>query len=111
MTTADDFNARLGAAVRARREARGLTQAELGKALGVTFQQVQKYERGTNRIAAATLAKIADALDTPASDLMGEPPMDADLPGARALLVEWATLAPDQRAALLIVARGMKRSQ
>lgn len=109
MTTADDFDVRLGAAVRARREAVNVTQAQLGKAVGVTFQQIQKYERGTNRIAASTLAKIAEALDIPASELMGEPAVDADQPGARALLHEWATLTPDQRAAMLTLARGLNR--
>lgn len=109
MTTVTEFDIRLGAAVRSRREALGVTQAHLGKALGVTFQQVQKYERGSNRIAAAALAKIATTLDTTASELLGEPAMDADQPGARALLVEWATLTPDQRTAMLRLARGLNR--
>lgn len=109
MTAAGDFDVELGAAVRARREAQGVTQAQLGNALGVTFQQVQKYERGSNRIAAAALAKIAATLDTTASELLGEPAVDADQPGARALLIEWATLTPDQRAALTVIARGLNR--
>ena len=109
MTAACEFDVTLGAAVRARREALGVTQAQLGKAVDVTFQQIQKYERGTNRIAAATLARIADTLDIPASELLGEPAVDADQPGARALLHEWTTLTPDQRAALLALARGLNR--
>ena len=104
-----DFDVRLGAAVRAAREGGGLTQAQLGKALGVTFQQVQKYERGSNRIAAATLARIADALDATASELMGEVVPDLSLPGARAALVAWADLDADQRAAMLILMRGLNR--
>jgi transcriptional regulator with XRE-family HTH domain len=51
--------------VRALRLQRSLSQTELGKALGVTFQQVQKYERGTNRISAGRLYRIAEVLDVP----------------------------------------------
>ena len=51
--------------VRALRLERGLSQTELGEVLGVTFQQVQKYERGTNRISASRLYRIADVLEVP----------------------------------------------
>lgn len=44
-----------------------MSQRALGKALGVTYQQVQKYERGANRIAVATLVRTADVLGTPLS--------------------------------------------
>jgi transcriptional regulator with XRE-family HTH domain len=53
--------------VRALRLERGLSQTELGEVLGVTFQQVQKYERGTNRISAGRLYRIAEVLDVPVS--------------------------------------------
>jgi transcriptional regulator with XRE-family HTH domain len=43
----------------------GLSQEKLGEALGLTFQQVQKYERGTNRIGASRLLEIAHVLDVP----------------------------------------------
>ena len=55
----------VGARVRARRKALGLSQSELGTALGLTFQQVQKYERGTNRISASKLYETALALKVP----------------------------------------------
>lgn len=45
----------------------GMSQRALGEVLGVTFQQVQKYERGTNRIAISTLVRAADALNSPVS--------------------------------------------
>ena len=48
--------------MRAARLEKGLTQEKLGSALGLTFQQVQKYENGTNRIAAGRLHKIAEVL-------------------------------------------------
>jgi transcriptional regulator with XRE-family HTH domain len=53
--------------VRMRRHMLGLSQGALGEAIGITFQQVQKYENGANRISAGRLQQIADALDcTPA---------------------------------------------
>src|ERR1044071_3107456 len=54
-----------GARLRTSRLARKMSQTELGEALGVTFQQVQKYEKGTNRISASRLQQIADVLDVP----------------------------------------------
>jgi transcriptional regulator with XRE-family HTH domain len=54
---------KLGERIRARRLMAGLSQEALGEKLGVTFQQVQKYERGTNRITFVRLQQIADALD------------------------------------------------
>ena len=49
----------VGNRVRMRRKMQGMTQEKLGKALGLTFQQVQKYEKGTNRIGASRLQHIA----------------------------------------------------
>jgi transcriptional regulator with XRE-family HTH domain len=54
---------KLGEKIRTRRTAAGMSQTELGEALGVTFQQVQKYEKGVNRISAVRLEQIAEALD------------------------------------------------
>ena len=51
--------AKIGKLVKSRRIEMGMTQAELSKPLGVTFQQFQKYERGANRISASCLYKIA----------------------------------------------------
>ena len=57
----------VGALIRAKRKAVGVSQAELAQALGLTFQQVQKYERGTNRVSSSKLYEIAQKLDTPLS--------------------------------------------
>ena len=57
----------VGSRVKMRRMLLGLSQEKLGDALGVTFQQVQKYEKGTNRIGAGRLQDIARVLDTPPS--------------------------------------------
>ena len=55
----DPLDRYVGAMVRGRRRALRLSQTELGEAIGVTFQQVQKYENGTNRIGASNLYRIA----------------------------------------------------
>jgi transcriptional regulator with XRE-family HTH domain len=61
------IDAHVGARVKLRRTALGMSQTELGNALGVTFQQVQKYERGANRIGASRLLDIAHVLEVPIS--------------------------------------------
>jgi len=62
----------IGARLRARRRQMGLSQTELAAQLGVSFQQVQKYERGANRISASTLIAAAQALTTTVGWLVGE---------------------------------------
>ncbi|WP_061935370.1 helix-turn-helix domain-containing protein [Aureimonas sp. AU22] len=57
----------VGARVRFRRTMMGTSQEKLGEALGVTFQQVQKYEKGTNRVGASRLQRIAEVLQVPVS--------------------------------------------
>ena len=55
----------VGSRVRMRRMMLSMSQEKLGDALGLTFQQVQKYEKGVNRVGAARLQQIATALDVP----------------------------------------------
>ena len=55
----------VGARVRMRRTLLGMSQTTLGDALGLTFQQVQKYEKGTNRIGASRLFELSRILDVP----------------------------------------------
>lgn len=62
----------LGHRIRLRRVEQQMSQAELGDALGVSFQQVQKYEKGVNRVGAARLVTIAKVLDVPMSFFYGE---------------------------------------
>ena len=57
----------VGARVRLRRTLMGLSQEKLGEAIGLTFQQVQKYERGANRIGASRLYDLSRVLDVPVS--------------------------------------------
>src|SRR5215212_7547401 len=80
----------VGSRVRMRRMMLSMSQEKLGDALGLTFQQVQKYEKGTNRIGASRLQQIANILQVPVafffegapnagapSDGMGEAPSPA----------------------------------
>src|ERR1700755_1274306 len=53
---------KIGARIIMRRHEVGMTQTELGNALGIAFQQIQKYEKGTNRIGGHRLGQMADAL-------------------------------------------------
>ena len=59
----DEVDAHIGARLRLRRQAVGISQEQLGAALGLTFQQIQKYEKGLNRIGAGRLFRISEILD------------------------------------------------
>ena len=63
----DSLDIKVGSKVRALRLERQMSQEKLGDALGLTFQQVQKYEKGTNRISAGRLQRIAAILEVPVS--------------------------------------------
>ena len=67
--TVDDVavDAHVGARIKLRRSLLGMSQVRLGQAIGLTFQQVQKYERGTNRVGASKLWQLAQVLEVPIS--------------------------------------------
>lgn len=69
----------VGSRVRMRRILLGLSQERLGDALGLTFQQVQKYEKGTNRIGASRLQQISKVLQVPPSFFFEGAPVTEDL--------------------------------
>ncbi|WP_439596283.1 helix-turn-helix domain-containing protein [Falsiroseomonas sp.] len=69
---AEQVNVMLGQRIRELRRLRQMNQSELARELGVTFQQVQKYEQGTNRIAVSTLLQIAHALKVRPEALLGD---------------------------------------
>jgi transcriptional regulator with XRE-family HTH domain len=71
----------VGSRVRMRRMMLGMSQEKLGDALGLTFQQVQKYEKGTNRIGASRLQQIAQILQVPVSFLFEGAPVAPGGPG------------------------------
>ncbi|RZI98474.1 MAG: helix-turn-helix domain-containing protein [Brevundimonas sp.] len=93
------FDAEVGQRIRDHRKAAGMTQSDLARAAGVTFQQVQKYERGTNRVAASRLSSIAAAVGVPPSELLGEEPADGPrpTPDQRRLLALYDQASPEQR--------------
>ena len=68
----------VGSRVRLRRTLLGMSQEKLGDALGLTFQQVQKYERGANRIGASRLYELGRVLDVPVSFFFDDAPMAND---------------------------------
>ncbi len=66
----------VGSRVRLRRKLLGLNQAQLGDAVGLTYQQVQKYERGANRVGASRLYQFSQFLDVPVSFFFDDMPKD-----------------------------------
>ena len=61
----DNFNKHLGNKLKLRRLALGLTQTKVAKAINVTFQQIQKYEKGTNGVSSSRLLQLANFLKVP----------------------------------------------
>ena len=82
---ADNRDAEVGRRVRSRRLECRLSQTELAERIGVTFQQVQKYEKGVNRIGAGRLQRISEALEVPISFFFGVGPGG----GAKAESRQW----------------------
>jgi transcriptional regulator with XRE-family HTH domain len=68
----DTFDQELGRRIRAHRLRLGYSQEKLGAMLGLTFQQVQKYEKGTNRVSSGRLIEIAKLLDVHPMELLTE---------------------------------------
>ena len=72
----DPIDTHVGTRLRHRRTLVGMSQQQLGKYLGVTFQQIQKYERAANRISASRLFRLARILDIPVGWFYEEMPTD-----------------------------------
>ncbi len=89
---ATPMDALVGARLRSRRKQLRISQERLGKEIGVSFQQVQKYENGTNRIGAGRLAEISKVLDVPVAYFFtgssGSAGADGDRADAKAILNE-----------------------
>lgn len=115
----DPIDVGVGARIRIRRRELGVSQGVLADHLGLTFQQVQKYERGANRVSASMLVRIAEKLKCSVGYLVGEEGGSAgELDGAQlarlassgvAELVDAynAIQSPRARAALMQLARSM----
>lgn len=117
-----DVDVHVGGRMRQRREALMISQGRLGRLLGITFSQIQKFEKGKNRIGAGRLYQIADILGVPPSWFFegferpgaDAPPVDKSrLPEETRLLVDAfeAIDSPDTRASVLALVRSMATSR
>jgi transcriptional regulator with XRE-family HTH domain len=110
----------LGAAVRIRRRTIGISQEALAEQCGVSFQQIQKYENGANRISFSRLVQIAralkcrvvdllDVLDGPDREIAGDLDMLGRLrtPGALELLSAYERMPPEARSSLVTLLRAV----
>jgi transcriptional regulator with XRE-family HTH domain len=91
LPAASEIDALVGSRIRARREALGISQGRLGRSLGLTFSQVQKYEKGSNRIGAGRLFQIASLLGVPVQyffEGIGEAPPASEKSQADAAEIE-----------------------
>ncbi len=88
----------VGSRVRLRRTLLGMSQEKLGEAIGLTFQQVQKYERGANRIGASRLFDLSRVLDVPVSFFFDDAPATDTAPNRLELQKEAAPFEPDPMA-------------
>jgi len=114
----------LGSRIRLRRRELGLSQEQLANKIGITFQQVQKYEHGANRVSFSRLVEIAHALECSAHDLIGDLDKPAasksvfdthverlNEPGAAELLEAFCAISnPKQRRAVLNLAKQLSGS-
>jgi transcriptional regulator with XRE-family HTH domain len=114
----------LGLRIRQRRKALGVSQTALADAIGLTFQQIQKYERGFNRVSFSRLVDIAHALDCRVVDLIGDLD-DASIPsplfrqdtahlreaGAPELLAAYAAAPQAMRRAILKLVSEIAKDQ
>ena len=101
---ASSFDQSIAKSVRSSRMRLGLSQTEVAARLGVSFQQVQKYENGTNRIGAGRLLEMARIFKVPIEEFF--PPVD-DVPQCR----EVPTQAPNDVADLLLSGDGWRLSR
>jgi len=116
----EQFDLEIGAAIRLHRKQAGMSQVELAEACGVTFQQIQKYENGANRISFSRLVLVAHALGCRVGELIGEIdstsglPVDTrealkrvGIPGAPDMLQLYEALTPRFRRTVLLFMRSL----
>jgi transcriptional regulator with XRE-family HTH domain len=88
--TPNPVDKHVGSRVRMRRVLLGMSQEKLGEALSLTFQQVQKYEKGTNRIGASRLSQIAKILNVQVSFFFEGEPTDSSFDDVSSLVAGFA---------------------
>ena len=109
----DPIDVAIGARVAALRQRAGISRKKLAEALGITYQQTQKYEGGDNRIPASRLRRIASALDTTVSILVDQDAhtvasMLLPVPGSPRLLEAFSQIESlKERSALVALARAL----
>lgn len=114
----DPIDVQVGGRIRAFRKQLNMSQTKLGEEIDLTFQQIQKYERGTNRVSASTLVRIGSVLGVRVSTLIGEDEDVAQVPpsalnhlgmsGAHKLLDSYAKIGdPKIRSALVSLAASL----
>jgi transcriptional regulator with XRE-family HTH domain len=119
---ADPVDIAVGARIRLLRKVRGLSQQALAEVCGITFQQIQKYERGANRVSASMITRIAKTLSVPVAEMFGETSTSsgavdevADLlaqPGALELLKAYSGLPRGvSRSALVEFVRSLPKQE
>ena len=114
----DPIDVQVGSRIRIRRNSLKMSQAVLADHLSLTFQQVQKYERGANRVSASMLVKVARKLETTVSVLVGDEG-GVELPisdlvnlsktGSANLLNYYVLMAPETQRAFVGLAAAMVR--
>jgi transcriptional regulator with XRE-family HTH domain len=104
----DQIDIALGLRMRSWRRWRRVTQHKLAQVIGVSTQQVQKYESGVNRISASMLVRVAEALDCRVGDLTGEAPGKGDSVMSLEMASAFQNLGSDgEREALLALAKAL----
>ena len=106
----------IGRKIRQRRTELGISQEKLGEHLGVTFQQVQKYERGHNRVSCGTLAVIASKFEKPVTwffDNLCDEPTESDAGDKETLSIvrTFRNLPKHGRTLVLNLARGLEKGE
>jgi transcriptional regulator with XRE-family HTH domain len=122
--TPNPLDVALGLRIRQRRKSLGVSQVTLATSVGLTFQQVQKYEKGFNRVSFSRLVEIAHTLNCRVVDLIGDlddaglpsPLFQQDTahlrqPGAPELLTAYAAIPPRLQRAFLKLAVGIAQDQ
>ena len=105
------FDNELGERLRIVRSVKGMTQAELGKAVGLSFQQIQKYEQGSNRVSASMLLQLSRALNTDFSGMVapngGTPSHAVRSLDQEQLLAAYEQLNPTRKRLVLDMAQAL----
>lgn len=116
-TTPHPIDLHVGRLIRARRKQLNMSQARLGAALGLSFQQIQKYERAANRVSCSALVSIAAALECAPADLLPRSDGQVDLgpelelagaPNGRELAQSYLALPSRHQQSLISVVRALR---